>query len=150
VREHFGTLRMERIRGMALALPWTSGGLIVGGLAIVGMPPFGLFVSEFIILTAAFTQANYAVAVIVLVGLSIVFGALLHHVQPMLSAGDGESSHTAAPAEMTMEQPRQRSRLLVTAFVPMAICAVALLVLGVRIPLSFVDLLHQAMAVLQS
>ena len=81
VREHFGTLRMERIRGMARALPWTSSGLVVGSLAIVGMPPFGLFVSEFIILTAAFSQAKYAVAVVVLVGLSVVFGALLHHFQ---------------------------------------------------------------------
>ena len=43
VREHFSTLRMERIRGMARSLPWTSSGLIVGSLAIVGMPPFGLF-----------------------------------------------------------------------------------------------------------
>ena len=136
VREHFGTLRMERIRGMARALPWTSTGLIVGSLAIVGFPPFGLFVSEFIILTAAFAQAKYAVAVIVLIGLSIVFGALLHHFQRMLS-GDA--------AEAAGEPSR-----LVSAFAPMAICAAALLVLGVRIPVAFVDLLHQALAVLQS
>ncbi len=136
VREHFGTLRMERIRGMARALPWTSTGLIVGSLAIVGMPPFGLFVSEFIILTAAFAQAKYAVAVIVLIGLSVVFGALLHHFQAMLS-GDATEA-TGKP------------KLLVSDFAPMAICAAALLVLGVRIPVAFVHLLHKAMAVLQS
>jgi hydrogenase-4 component F len=136
VREHFGTLRMERIRGMARALPWTSTGLIVGSLAIVGMPPFGLFVSEFIILTAAFSQAKYAVAVVVLVGLSVVFGAVLHHFQGMLA---GDATEAAG-----------KPKLLVSDFVPMAICAAALLVLGVRIPIAFVNLLHKAMAVLQS
>ena len=49
---------MERIRGMAKSLPWTSGALIVGSLAIVGLPPFGLFVSEFFILTAAFSTCD--------------------------------------------------------------------------------------------
>ena len=58
VRENFGTLRMERIRGMARSLPWTSGALVLGSLAIVGMPPFGLFVSEFLILTAAFSTGT--------------------------------------------------------------------------------------------
>ena len=37
------------------ALPCTSAVLVVGGLAVVGMPPFGLFVSEFAILMSAFT-----------------------------------------------------------------------------------------------
>jgi hydrogenase-4 component F len=136
VRERFGTLRMERIRGMARVLPWTSTGLIVGSLAIVGMPPFGLFVSEFIILAAAFAQAKYAIAVIVLIGLSVVFGALLHHFQRMLS---GDATEAAG-----------KPKLLVSDFAPMAICAAALLVLGVRIPVAFVHLLHKAMAVLQS
>jgi hydrogenase-4 component F len=136
VREHFGTLRMDRISGMARAMPWTSSGLIVGSLAIVGMPPFGLFVSEFIILTAAFAQGKYAVAVIVLVGLSVVFGALLHHFQRMLC---GDATEAAG-----------KPKLLVSDFAPMAICAAALIVLGVRIPVSFVNLVHKAMAVLQS
>jgi hydrogenase-4 component F len=134
VREHFGTLRMERIRGMASAMPWTSSALVVGSLAIVGMPPFGLFVSEFMILTGAFAQARYAVAVIVLIGLSVVFGALLNHFQKILT-GDRPT---------TAKAQRQWTDLA-----PMAVCAVALLVLGVSIPISFVDLLHKAMAVLQ-
>src|SRR5436305_4601782 len=58
VREHFSTLRMERIRGMARLLPWTSGALVVGTLAIVGMPPFALFSSEFFMLSAAFATAH--------------------------------------------------------------------------------------------
>jgi hydrogenase-4 component F len=143
VREHFGTLRMERIRGMARALPWTSGALVVGGLAIVGMPPFGLFVSEFLILTAAFMQSKYAVAIIVLAGLSVVFGALLHHFQGMLAAAaDGADAHFPDPGRIGASSA-------LTEFVPMGVCSAALLVLGVRIPSSFLHLLHKATAVLQ-
>ena len=136
VREHFGTLEMPSVRGMARVLPWTSSGLIVGTVAIVGLPPFGLFVSEFLILTAAFAQAKYVVALITLAGLSVVFGALLHHFQRMLSRGDGD-------ADVTPAKPSA------IALAPMAVCAAVLLVLGVRIPVQLVELLHKATAVLQ-
>ncbi len=50
VRDTFGTLRIDRIRGMARVLPYTSIVLVVGGVALAGLPPFGLFISEFAIL----------------------------------------------------------------------------------------------------
>lgn len=134
VREHYGTLRMDRIQGLAKALPWTSSGLVVGSLAIVGMPPFGLFISEFVILMGAFRQEQYFVAAALLVGFSVAFAALLHHLQKLL------------PGAASVGRKPKRS---VTDFAPMAACAVVLLMLGVRIPASFVDLLHKAMAVLQ-
>src|SRR5512146_412033 len=134
VSEHFGTLRMERIRGMARALPWTSTALVVGSIAIVGLPPFGLFVSEFVILTEAFAQARFFVAIILLVALSIVFGALLYHFQRML-AGEAERS-IAGP------------RMLISDFGVMGICAGCLLVLGVRIPTALTHLLQSATTVL--
>ncbi len=134
VRENFGTLQMERIRGMARALPWTSTALVIGSIAIVGLPPFGLFVSEFVILTEAFTQARFVIAIIVLVALSIVFGALLYHFQRML-AGEAERS-IAGP------------RMLISDFGVMGICAGCLLVLGVRIPTALTHLLQSAATVL--
>src|SRR5262249_49341413 len=42
IRHNFGTLRMDRINGVARAVPLTAATLIIGGLAIVGMPPFSL------------------------------------------------------------------------------------------------------------
>jgi len=134
VRENFGTLRMERITGMARALPWSSSALVVGSVAIVGLPPFGLFVSEFLILTEAFSQARYAVAVLMLAALSVVFGALLHHFARML-AGEPETplvGHSLAPADLAV----------------MGISAMFLLVLGMRIPVALSSVLRAAMAVL--
>jgi hydrogenase-4 component F len=135
VRENFGTLRIERIRGMARTLPWTSGALVMGSFAILGMPPFGLFVSEFIVLSAAFAQARYLVAVLLLVALSLVFGALLYHFQRMLS---GEAEPAA-----------RKPKLLTSDIAAMAACVTCLLVLGVHIPAAFADVLHRAAAVLQ-
>jgi hydrogenase-4 component F len=135
VRERFHTLRMERIRGMAASLPWTSSALVVGGVAIVGLPPFGLFVSEFMILTQAFTAGHYFIAVLLLAVLSVVFGALLHHFQRML----GGAGEPAAP----------RTRIAASDVVAMLTCAVCLLVLGIRIPQAFTGLLQGALAVLR-
>jgi hydrogenase-4 component F len=135
VRESFGTLRMRRIHGMARSLPWTSAGLVVGSLAIVGMPPFGLFISEFMILTAAFKASRYFIAILLMVALSVVFGALLHHFQRMLA---GKRTDVSA-----------KLKLLPTDFAVMGVCAAFLIVLGVRIPGVFTSLLHRAMVVLQ-
>ncbi|HYX70079.1 MAG TPA: hydrogenase 4 subunit F [Terriglobales bacterium] len=135
VRESYGTLRIEHIRGMFGSLPWTSGGMIVGALAIVGLPPFGLFVSEFMILTQAFATAHYFVAVLLLAVLSVVFGALLYHFQHMLG---GER-----------EQSPAKRRFLVSDFAAMSACAVCLVVLGIRIPVAFNAVLNGAMAVLR-
>jgi hydrogenase-4 component F len=133
VREKFGTLKIERIRGMASSLPWTSSALVLGGIAIVGLPPFGLFVSEFMILTQAFTGAHYFIAILLLAVLSLVFGSLLHHFQRMLGGASTKPRTGIASSDL----------------VAMATCAGVLLVLGVRIPQVFNALLHAAMAVLQ-
>src|SRR5208282_1770967 len=85
VRHNFGTLRMESITGMSRSLPQTSAALVVGGLAIVGLPPFSLFISEFAILSEAFSQARYFVAALVLIVISVVFGGFAYHFLHMLS-----------------------------------------------------------------
>jgi hydrogenase-4 component F len=136
VRENFGTLRMERIRGMARSLPWTSGALVLGGIAIVGMPPFGLFISEFMILSAAFVSGHYLIGMLILLALSVVFGALLYHFQQMLA---GEPQPLA----------ERRPGLLASDFAVMTACVAALLVLGVRVPGPLNHLLHAAAEVLR-
>jgi hydrogenase-4 component F len=109
--------------------------LVIGSLAIVGLPPFGLFISEFFILTAAFTAGRFQVAALMLVSLSVVFGALLYHFQAMLMGESGtQPSHP---------------KWLRSEFVVIGICAVSLLVLGVRVPAALTNLLHVAMGVLQ-
>ncbi len=50
-RRRAGTQLMEDIRGLMRVSPTVGWGLMLGTVAILGMPPFGVFASEFLILT---------------------------------------------------------------------------------------------------
>ena len=51
-----GSQLMENIRGLITLSPTIGWGLMLGSLAILGMPPFGVFASEFLILTTAMRE----------------------------------------------------------------------------------------------
>ena len=53
-----GTQIIEHIRGLINTNPAIGWGLMLGSLAILGMPPFGVFASEFLILTTAMQRAS--------------------------------------------------------------------------------------------
>jgi hydrogenase-4 component F len=75
---------MDRIRGLFKGNPLVGWGLMLGVMAIVGMPPFGVFTSEFLILTATIKDAPL-LAPLLLLGLAVAFAALFRRVQPMVS-----------------------------------------------------------------
>ena len=79
-----GTQEMARIRGLFKGNPLVGWGFMLGVMAIVGLPPFGVFTSEFLILTATIKDAP-AWAPFLLLGLAVAFAALLRRVQPMVS-----------------------------------------------------------------
>jgi hydrogenase-4 component F len=78
-----GTQLMADIRGLATASPPIGWGLMLGTAAILGMPPFGVFASEFLILTTAIAQQPWA-APILLVSLGVSFAAIVGKVQAMV------------------------------------------------------------------
>jgi hydrogenase-4 component F len=135
VRENFGTLRLDKITGMARRMRWTSIFLAAGVLAIVGLPPFSLFVSEFAILNAAFMQENHTMVTVVLLALVVGFGALIFQLQGMLGGETG----TERPGTITKSE-----------IAAMAVCACVVLGMGVHLPVGFVSMIHRAMAVLGS
>lgn len=74
---------MDQIRGLIKISPTVGWGLMMGTLAILGMPPFGVFASEFLILTSAMRQLPWATPILLL-GLGVAFGAIFSRVQPMV------------------------------------------------------------------
>jgi hydrogenase-4 component F len=78
------TQEMAKIKGLFKGNPLVGWGLMFGVLAIVGMPPFGIFTSEFLILTATIKDAPLWTPFLLL-GLGVAFAALLRRVQPMVS-----------------------------------------------------------------
>jgi hydrogenase-4 component F len=78
-----GTQLMENIRGLVVVSPTIGWGLMLGTVAILGMPPFGVFASEFLILTTAITHQPWA-APVLLVSLGVSFAAIFGKVQGMV------------------------------------------------------------------
>jgi len=78
-----GTQSIDHIRGLIRTQPAVGWSLVLGVVAISGFPPFGVFTSEFLLLTATMqTQPWFTVAL--LAGLAIAFAGLLRHLHPMV------------------------------------------------------------------
>jgi hydrogenase-4 component F len=78
-----GSQVMDNIRGLITLSPTVGWGLMMGSLAILGMPPFGVFASEFLILTTAMKQQPWATPILLL-ALGVAFAAIFGRVQPMV------------------------------------------------------------------
>ena len=88
-----GSQLMDGIRGLIITNPTIGWGLLLGTLAILGMPPFGVFASEFLVLTSAMHQQPWA-APVLLLALGVAFAAIFGRVQPMVF---GETSLKRLP-----------------------------------------------------
>jgi hydrogenase-4 component F len=71
-----GTQRIVEIRGLTQSHPLLGWGLVLGVVAIAGLPPMGIFMSEFLIVSSTFARQPL-LAVLVVFGLLVAFGALL-------------------------------------------------------------------------
>ena len=78
-----GTQLIDGIRGLITLSPSVGWGLMLGSLAILGVPPFGVFTSEFLILTTAMRTQPWATPIL-LAGLAVAFAAIFSKVQPMV------------------------------------------------------------------
>jgi hydrogenase-4 component F len=88
-----GTQVIDDIRGLINVSPAVGWGLMIGGLAILGIPPFGVFASEFLILTTAMHDHAWATPIL-LVSLAVAFASIFGKVQAMVF---GESTGQRLP-----------------------------------------------------
>jgi len=93
-----GTQAMDDIRGLVTISPLVGWGLALGTLAILGMPPFGVFASEFLILTTAMRDQPWATPLL-LAALGLAFAAVFAKVQPMVF---GETTAKRLPLRPAM------------------------------------------------
>ncbi|MCX5712465.1 MAG: proton-conducting transporter membrane subunit, partial [Candidatus Omnitrophica bacterium] len=74
---------MNGIRGVIKVLPFTGVMMLLGMFALTGFPPFSIFISEILILLAAFLKGSYLVAGLMLLFLVIIFTAFMNHFSKM-------------------------------------------------------------------
>ncbi|MFL4984842.1 MAG: hydrogenase 4 subunit F [Xanthobacteraceae bacterium] len=78
-----GTQQIAQIRGLSVTHPVLAIGLALGVVAIAGLPPFGVFLSEFMLVTSTFAREPLLAAILV-IGLLIAFAALILRLQQVL------------------------------------------------------------------
>lgn len=90
-----GTQKIADIRGLTESHPILGWGLVLGVIAIAGMPPFGIFMSEFLIISSTFAREPL-LAIPLVLGLLIGIGALVLRMQGLAF---GPASEPNTPVE---------------------------------------------------
>jgi hydrogenase-4 component F len=78
-----GTQRVAEIGGLSVTHPVLAVGLSLGVIAIAGLPPFGIFASEFMLVSSTFARQPL-LAVLLIAGLLLAFGALVLRLQDIV------------------------------------------------------------------
>jgi hydrogenase-4 component F len=115
-----GTQLIADIRGLTHSAPLLGGLLVIGVVAIAGLPPFGIFTSEFLLVTSTFARSPW-LAIALVAGLLIAFGALITRL------------HGLAFGETT-----QRHSLPAWRLAPMALHLLLVAIAGLYLPAAIV------------
>jgi hydrogenase-4 component F len=129
ILHRYQTTEIGDVTGLLRVMPWTGPLFAITILALVGLPPFGLFVSEFLLVQATVAGGKTWLGGLVLLLLFVAFVSLLSHLNRMLYG---------APPDGIAAGERHTWPLLAFA-APAAI----LLVLGVILPGPLTALIHQ-------
>ncbi len=106
---------------------------MIGILAVVGVPPFGLFISEFALIRAGFANGRPVLMAVVLVLLGVGFVALLRHSNKMLYGTPPQGISTGDIGKWRLA--------------PLFLSVGVLVVLGLVLPAPIEALLNQAVKV---
>ena len=135
----YETREADEVRGVIRAAPFTGVMVLVGALAITGVPPFGIFRSELLIVTGGFSHSKYALAGLLVVFANVAFVGV-YQVFHRMVLSSGEASHGDRTRVGRPEQPVMAAAMVVSLAV--------VLVLGFWIPGPLNRLLHGAVTVI--
>ena len=90
-----GTQKIADMGGLTVTNPVLGWGLVLGVVAIAGLPPLGIFMSEFLIVTSTFARAPL-LAVPLVIGMLVGLGALFLRLN---NVAFGEPRGESAPAQ---------------------------------------------------
>ena len=129
----FGTRDIRNVRGLTAIAPLTGLLLGAGVLALCGVPPFSIFVSEFMLINAGLGAGYGWLMVLCLLLLTITFAALLRFIGTSLI---GSGPKDVAPGEVGAFE-----------LVPMLALVALIVVFGVAMPQPVAHLVERASSV---
>jgi len=136
IHQTFHTLEFRGIgSGVVKVMPATAVCMGLAALAAIGLPPFGLFLSEFLVLSAGLAAHQTAVSVLILLALVASFCGILQHFTRILLGArrPGAQPVTARPWD---------------GIPAMSMLLGGLLVLSVWLPSPLLELLRQAAGII--
>jgi hydrogenase-4 component F len=132
----FETKEMSGMRGAIRSLPWSGPIFLIAIFALGAMPPFGMFRSEFQIVTGGIGSGHGVIGAVLVVLLSTAFfGLMIATTRMLFEPATGDALLRSEPSYWMV--------------VPTLIGVAALLLLGVHPPQALVDLLARGAAELQ-
>ena len=90
-----GTQKIADMGGLTVTNPVLGWGLVLGVVAIAGLPPLGIFMSEFLVVSSTFAREPW-LATILVFGILIALGALFLRLNTIAF---GEPRGPTAPAQ---------------------------------------------------
>jgi hydrogenase-4 component F len=111
-----GTQRIADMGGLTVTHPVLGWGLVLGVVAIAGLPPLGIFMSEFLLVSSTFARAPL-LAMVLVAGILIALGALFMHLNAI-----------------AFGEPRGPTGAAKASYVPMFAHLALVLVAGIYLP----------------
>jgi hydrogenase-4 component F len=116
-----GTQKLAELRGLTVTHPMLGWALVAGVAAIAGMPPFGTFMSEFLVVSSTFARIPW-LAIPLVIGLLVAFGALFLRLQGV-----------------TFGEPLGKTERVHASYLPMAAHFSLVLIAGIYLPPPLVE-----------
>ncbi|WET41871.1 hydrogenase 4 subunit F [Citrobacter enshiensis] len=132
----YGTRNIDVVCGMLKIMPFTAVLFAGGALALAGMPPFNIFLSEFMTVTAGLARDHIVLTIVLLLLLTVVLAGLVRMVARVLFARPPEAVSRGELGWLTT--------------LPMVVLLVMMLVMGTHIPQPVSRILENASAIVLS
>jgi hydrogenase-4 component F len=133
IEHKYGSPLIANVRGLLKVMPWTGGLFAAGLLALIGLPPFGLFITEFALFRAGFALNHPWLMGATLALLAVAFVAFINHLNGML--------YGPPPDGVTVGEV-SGWRIM-----PLMLSVAALVVLGLTLPTPLATLLNQIVGI---
>jgi hydrogenase-4 component F len=121
---------LDQVKGMLQVIPFSGVLLMVGALALVGTPPFNIFLSKFLIITTGLGTGHIWLMILCLLLLTVVFAAFFRVIASTLLGEKPDSMVKGEANWLTL--------------LPGAVLVILILVLGFYIPSQLMTLLNGA------
>jgi hydrogenase-4 component F len=134
IQQKHHSLELPSLAGLLKTMPVSSTLLALAVIGIAGLPPFGIFLTEFSIVAGGIGAGHILASVLFVAALVTVFSGLLSHVAHLLLG--------------TAEKETGGQQTPLSCVAAMALLIAVLTVFSVWLPAPLLELLHQAAAII--